>query len=181
MKKNRINIEELRKTAKKLETKNRVTGTLSDNQVDLIIEKVIEKLNFNNTVPVMDEYQKTQTALILMTIILQKGGTNRISGSPILAEIERKTLTSQQLTDIVKSVEKRATMRQLARTLATEIGTISEELNIPGDLANQMRVDVSNLSSEEAAWCSNFQTQNPDCPETVRHWLVQNYKERFKN
>lgn len=44
--------------------------------------------------------------------------------------------------------------------MADEIAEVSLELEIEGDLANQMRYDYSDIILEEAVWCSNFQTTN---------------------
>ena len=44
--------------------------------------------------------------------------------------------------------------------MADEIAEVSLELEIEGDLANQMRYDYPDIILEEAVWCSNFQTTN---------------------
>jgi len=96
-------------------------------------------------------------------------------------EYEDSSLSASELLNIIRSVEKKGTNRQLARTLCKEIFQIAEILEIEGDLANQMQLSYPNMSKDELVWCSNFQTKNPDCPELVRKWLVKNYRERFPN
>lgn len=44
-----------------------------------------------------------------------------------------------------------------------------------------MRFERPTLSDTEAAWCSNFQTSNPNCPDSVRNWLVSNHRYRFNS
>ena len=63
--------------------------------------------------------------------------------------------------------------------MADEIAEVSLELEIEGDLANQMRYDYSDITLEEAVWCSNFQTTNTHGSDRVRNWLVDNYRKRF--
>jgi hypothetical protein len=54
-------------------------------------------------------------------------------------------------------------------------------LDEPGDLSRQMRREQPNITSDQAIWCSNFQTDNQECDEPVREWLLKNFKSRFEN
>ena len=47
-----------------------------------------------------------------------------------------------------------------------------------------MKKTIKIINSEigtytEKVWCSNFQTQNPNCPENIKKWLVENFRSRF--
>merc|ERR1712224_774217 len=112
-------------------------------------------------------------------IVLQRGGTNKGAGNATAYTIGDFNMTAQSLQSVVTSVKKGATNRQLARALSNEIAQIALSLDIEGDLSNQMRYTYPDITSAEAVWCSNFQTTNPNCPERVREWLVNNYKSRF--
>lgn len=146
----------------------RVTNILDERTTDVIIEEIMEKKNCAET-----------EALMLLSGLLQKGGTNKSAGNSTKFIIGDMSLTAQELQNILNEKKRGATNRQLARALADEIAEISLVLNIEGDLSNQMRYDFPELTLTEAVWCSNFQTTNPNCPENVRHWLVKNYKSRF--
>lgn len=118
-------------------------------------------------------------ALALISGLMQKGGSNKNATNLTRFEFGGHILSAQELQSLVTSIKPRATNRQLARSLATEIAEIAEVLGIEGDLANQMRYEFPDLRSHHAVWCSNFQTTNPDCPDIVRNWLVNNYRARF--
>lgn len=49
-----------------------------------------------------------------------------------------------------------------------------------GNLAKTMKMEVSDLSREDAVWASDFQTYNENCPEKVKNWLIKNYRQRFR-
>lgn len=145
----------------------RTTNLLSEEVVDKIIEKITAKKQCTE-----------QDASILIAGIMQRGGSNQNAKSTTFT-YEQYTLNAKELQGYIDSVQKKATTRQLARSLASEIAEVGIFMGLEGDLANQMRFEQPNLSDIDAAWCSNFQTTNPDCPANVREWLVQNYRSRF--
>jgi sulfatase maturation enzyme AslB (radical SAM superfamily) len=147
----------------------KVTNVLSESICDEILDKLKKKYQFDDA-----------EVYIAITIILQRGGTNKNGGNTVKVTLHNKNLTAQDLQNTINNIKKNATNRQFARTLANEIAQVALQLNIEGDLANQMRFEFPDLTQEEAVWCSNFQTINPQCPERVRDWLVQNYKYRFQ-
>jgi len=149
--------------------KSSITSILNEETCLEIIQKIKDKKKLGSDTEV----------LILITGLLQKGGSNRSAGNSIKYEFDGESLTAQELQGIITETQKNATNRQLARTLADEIAEIAVCLGIEGDLANQMRYEIPDITSDEAAWCSNFQTQNTNCPDRVRNWLVNNYKSRF--
>ena len=110
---------------------------------------------------------------------MQNGGTNKNAGQTTQFSVGDFSLAAQDLQNILKAIDPKATSRQLARSLAPQIAEVALNLGLEGDLANQMKYDHPDLTLEEAVWCSNFQTTNQECPERVRNWLVNNYKNRF--
>ncbi len=44
-----------------------------------------------------------------------------------------------------------------------------------------MKLEILDVSKDEAIWASDFQTYNPKCPEWVRNWLINNYRKRFRD
>jgi len=166
-----FDLEAITKSVALDENKNglRITQNLSESICDEILDKLKEKYQFDDA-----------EVYVAITVLLQRGGTNKGAGSTIKFTLRDKSLTAQDLQNTVNAVKKNATNRQFARALANEIAQVAVQLNIEGDLANQMRFEFPDLTQEEAAWCSNFQTTNSQCPEKVRNWLVQNYKNRFR-
>lgn len=165
------NIEGIKKIAeseKKISNMH-VNGVLDQNSIGNIIDLIKNNKK-------LDDYE---TVWILLAGLLQSGGTNRGAGNSVIFTYDDHSLAAQELQSLIKKVKKNATNRQLARTIADQIVEIAIELNIPGDLAEQMRYEHPDLLKIEKIWCSNFQTTNPNCPERVRNWLVLNYKNRF--
>jgi hypothetical protein len=138
-------------------------------EVEQILDLITEKLTITDN----------NITLILVAGVLQLGGSNQKSGNAVTYNLGEYSLSSQQLNNFIKKIVKNGTNRQLARTIADEIAEIALAINIPGDLHTQMLLEYPNISDTEKAWCSNFQTQNPNCPENVRKWLVENFRSRF--
>lgn len=147
----------------------KMTNILSEETCDDILVKIQEKYGFDD-----------REIFVAITVILQRGGTNKSAANEARYVANERNFTAQDLQKIISIVKKNATNRQFARAMANEIAQVAIQLNIEGDLANQMRFEYPDLDSAEAAWCSNFQTTNPKCPEKIRNWLVKNYKDRFK-
>ena len=158
---------ELKNNTKKSNSKNLNKFTKED------VTKITNLITENLTIT--DE----NITMILIAGVLQLGGSNQKAGNAVSYHLGEYSLSSQQLSNAIKKVTKNGTNRQLARTLADEIAEIAIVLNIPGDLYNQMLLEFPGLSEAEKSWCSNFQTQNPNCPENVRKWLVENFRSRF--
>lgn len=158
------------------ELKNNTIKSNSKNLNKFTREDVTKIVNIiTENLTITDE----NVTMILMAGVLQLGGSNQKSGNAVSYHLGEYSLSSQQLNNFIKKITKNGTNRQLARALADEIAEIAIALNIPGDLHNQMLLEFPNLSETEKAWCSNFQTQNPNCPENVRKWLVENFRSRF--
>ena len=158
---------DLKKTTKKSNSKN--LNKFTQKEVEQILDLITEKLTITDN----------NITLILVAGVLQLGGSNQKSGNAVSYNLGEYSLSSQQLNNFIKKIVKNGTNRQLARTIADEIAEIALAINIPGDLHTQMLLEYPNSSDIEKVWCSNFQTQNPNCPENVRKWLVENFRSRF--
>lgn len=162
-------INQLHEDLKKDQIITQTTNTFSETTIN----KIIEEITTNLTLP------EIELAWILIAGVLQRGGSNLKAGNAVSYTIGTYTLSSQQLNKIIRKFVKNGTNRQLARTIANEIADIALTLNIPGDLHSQMLIEHPKMSDQDKVWCSNFQTQNPNCPDHIREWLVKNYKSRF--
>jgi hypothetical protein len=166
-----INFDTLKEEIVETKQSSRPTAELSKETCTKVLHTIKEKKNLKNI----------NQALILTTGLAQNGGTNRNAGSSISYSAFNKTLNVSDLQSYLRANNlNTATIRQFCRGLANEIAQTAEIIGQDGDLANQMGRDDPNITKAEAAWCSNFQTTNPNCPEKVRHWLLNNFKDRFK-
>lgn len=116
-------------------------------------------------------------------MLFQAGGTNRscdgnlqvsIFGKDIKLASLRKTLTENKL---------KASERKLARSMASTIAKIAEEIGIPGNLAKKITRDFPErkFTTEELAWLSEFQVDNSDCPEESRKLISDCLKNNKNN
>jgi hypothetical protein len=146
---------------------NTAVGLLTASQTEAVLKKVMEKKKCSR-----------EEAMALAAGLCQRSGTNRTASSNVAYQINGNVLTATEFQKICAE-EGKGTARQFARTMADTIVEFSRILGEEGDLARQMRFDDPTISSEEAVWCSNFQSGNPNCPETARTWLTQDLRRRF--
>lgn len=122
-------------------------------------------------------------AFTALAIILQKGGTSKRAQGDIYAIVNNKRLTLRQIRDIMEAIRTNFTLRQWARTYATLIQQVSSHFGIEGDLAKKFRREspelVSELSRNDFFWLSNFQQDNPNCPENVRKLIRKHFNDKF--
>lgn len=145
------------------------TNKIDENTADKIVEEIRTKFKL----------ESKEEALILITGLFQKGGSNKSAGNSVKFTYNNNTISAQELQNTVIKIKKNATNRQFAKAISNDIAKIALMLKMEGDLSNQIKYEYPNLSITEAVWCSNFQTTNPNCPTKIRNWLVKNYRNRF--
>ena len=161
--------EELGTSAIKGKAVGKTQGALTGEVCDKVLDEITKKKSLKSK----------EMAMALIAGLAQNGGSNQNAGASVSYTIMGHTLTATELRTILTTIQRGATVRQLCRTLRNEIYAFAKILGEEGDLAKQMRLSNPNLSHEDAIWCSNFQTTNPSCQDTVRNWLTANYEKRF--
>lgn len=138
-----------------------------------------ESITILNNLKEEKKLPSIENALVLVTGLAQVGGSN--SNANVNAKFTHNgvTITAMELKNSIKKITKNGTIRQLCRALADEIAEIAMAMKLEGDLARTMRQEHSEITPEEAIWCSNFQTNNPNCPDKVKEFLKDNYRKRF--
>lgn len=155
---------------KRITSKEDTKGSLSREKCFKVIEKI----------KTMNGMEHNEDAMFLITGLLQRGGSNKSAGNTIF-NMNEFSISSSDLHKAIASVEKQGTIRQFARTMADDIYEFAVIMQEEGDLAKQIKLQITDLSIHELAWCSNFQTRNTNCPKKVRSWLVENYQKRFRS
>jgi len=156
----------------KIDTK-KTSGTCTSDQSTKVIEEIctILKLDFN------DKTHRS-IAFVLTAAVCQKGGTNKnVKITTASQTIGEHTLSVKTLREICE--KHKITPRQWARFNATQIYKVSAMLDIEGDLARQMKLYNPNITRDQEYWASNFQTQNPECDDQVRKWLIETRNEKL--
>lgn len=139
LKKFEIVLSEIETVKKKNKLELRTANSLSDEAAEKVVDIVKKKNECSTTV-----------ALLLISGVVQRGGTNKSAGSNKSFTCGELTLNAQELQAAVSSVSNKGTNRQLARALCNEIYQVALAANIEGDLANQMRYYHPDLTTTEA-------------------------------
>lgn len=123
-------------------------------------------------------------ALMGISLICQKGGTASKATGDIYATVDGTTYTLKELRDVIeKHFDKKFTLRQWARTNATLVYKISYSFSTVGDLDKKiLRAHPEHKENLEfRCWLSNFQMDNPECPELARDCIKEHFKSTFPN
>lgn len=174
---NKFNLKELSEQAKNLTNKENIEEIKINLYNNEASEKDIEKIITGISKEKNIEMDKT---ILYISILLQQGATSpKTPGNKSLGGISVDDIRRQ-----VKKTNDKITLRKLARSMKQEIIeiilTMGDEA-IEGNLAKKMRIELGDITKEEAAWASDFQTYNEECPARVSNWLRKNYQDQFRN
>lgn len=142
----------------------------------------LTELQAKEVVAIFAEKQKISInqSLTVITLLFQSGGTNKSCDGNLLIRIFGKEFKLANLRKVLAECKLKAGERKLARFLANDIATIALELEIPGNLAKQIQRDYPQrkFTMEETVWLSEFQVDNPKCPEESRQLISDTFKNR---
>lgn len=159
------------------EEKNRFvparTSILPKVKVDEILEKITKDFSLNTR----DE------AVSVLAALFQQGGTARGCDGNMSITMFDQSIKLADIRKILKHHSCNKSERKLARSLATEIFTISQILEITGNLYS--KIQKQNLETEylmdEKIWMSDFQSENPDCPTKIRTLILSTFEKKKDN
>lgn len=161
-------------------------------KLDLKVEikqiKSITKESFDEIInEISKEYSITPSLAIAgLFTTLQAGGTNNSKRSNVKITLGETSFESKTINNIILKNCKGITPRQLARYFADQIQVCAIKYNITGNsfiYLNRFHSNLLNVESRdttEQQWCADFQIDNPNCPEYIRHALRQRYNDKFR-
>jgi hypothetical protein len=117
----------------------------------------------------------TDQATVAIAIICQKGGTSKKAQGTIYANVDGHKVDLNLVRRIMRENGLNYTLRQWARTHASEIFELASNFGIEGDLSKKIARNRPEITQEEKYWLSNFQMDNPNCPQNVRDLLMEHY------
>jgi virulence-associated protein VapD len=161
------NLEELFKEVKNVENKES-PALISEDDTKELVKAYAQQYKTNEL--------KAYTGICL---ILQKGGTSRKAQGTIYANVDGITFDLATLRKVMREKSIKYTLRQWARTNATDIYIISSKFSFPGDLTKKILRNHPEISGEDIYWLSNFQMDNFDCPENLRQLIMEHYESLF--
>jgi hypothetical protein len=143
-----------------------VTNETGSRFIQALSESTKGKLDFGKT-------------LIAVSIICQKGGTSKNAQADIYANVDGHKVTLRDIRDVIRDKNFRFTLRQWARTYATQIHKIASRYSIIGDLAKIISRKHKTISQDDLYWLSNFQMDNDNCPIYLREYIIEHFNELF--
>lgn len=151
-----------------------INKTVTNKQFDEILNGVAIEYNTS-----------TNIAIIGIFATLQAGGTSDNRRSNVKITIEKIPFESSTINKIIKSKAKGITPRQFAKQFANDILKVSIKYQIRGNAYIYIKrfynetltgVDTAN----ECYWLSDFQSDNPICPEYLKAALLKRFTDKFR-
>lgn len=160
----------------KVETKQE--KTISKDKFDLIIKGIINDYKPQyHIIPAL--------AVIGLFSTLQAGGINNSKRSNVKITVGSISFESKKINSQIIKHCRSVTPRQVAKIFANQILRCAIKYNIPGNAYIYITrhypqlLNVDNRNEHEKYWCSDFQTDNPECPEYIRTALKARYNDKF--
>lgn len=148
------------------------SSKFSDSKTKTVVQKIAEKVDLS-----------TQQTLAVLAILFQQGGTARRCDGNLTAKIFGKEIKLSIIRSILRAEGIKGGERKLARALATPLQKLSVLLELEGNLAKAIirnNMDKQ-FTKEETTWMSDFQNENPDCPEEIRKLIHKHFNLKKQN
>lgn len=145
------------------------SNTFTEAEVNTILETTQNEIGLASS----------NEAKTVIAILFQQGGTARTCDGNMSISIFGKTVKLATLRKILKQCNHARGERKLARTLASDIFTICEKLEIPGNLSQKIKrlgTNTLKLEPNEEVWLSDFQNLNPLIPDKLRILIEDSFK-----
>ena len=139
-KKSKFDLYKIQQMATNIKKNYQKTVLIDSNTIDKVIEEIKQKFKLSSK----------EEAMILITGLLQKGGSNKNALNSVKFTYDNNTLSAKEFQDTIHKIKKNITSRQFAKVIANDIAKVGLLLELEGDLSNQMRYEYPNLTVEEA-------------------------------
>lgn len=145
--------------------------TLNPDQVEIVIESFSTKNNLNRN-----------QALVVISALFQSGGTSKGCDGNLTIEAFSKSFKLATLRKSLTDNKCKGKERKLARTLADEIYKISTHFGFEGNLTKKIKriFPDKEINLSESYWLSDFQVDNPNCPEKLRNLILSSFEKKPK-
>lgn len=145
----------------------------------LLSPQVIDTLSPDNCIDIINNFAlkskcTQEEAIIGITYLIQHGGTN-LSKKSLKIHFGETIFTIDTLREVVKEVEKTATVRKFAKGIRDLIICVAKINRWPGPLRNNIKINNPNqeIREEDAIWCLEVHSDNPKCPTLIRECLIR--------
>jgi hypothetical protein len=162
-------------------SKDSLTFQCSSKLDDKTCDKILE--SYAKVIGITNGDDPKRIALVGISILFQKGGTTRACDSNLCAKFNNYDFKLGSFRKVLNDLKLSKSERKFARNLGTKIGLIAVELDLPGNLSKKIPIlnPYIEFSRTELAWMSDFQRDNPDCPEKIRSLIISTLNKRREN
>lgn len=166
-------------------TKGYLDGALAIEPTEVVQQE--PKFSHTDVASLVDDVAKAYSceppkAYAGICCTLQGGGSNSNKRSKIKITIAGTQFESSKINEAIRKHLK-VSPRQFAKAIADDIFQVSKRHGITGNAYVSLRRFYSQLLTEatdaEKFWASDFQLDNPNCPEYIRNALRQRYIDKF--
>lgn len=145
----------------------------------------ITRKQANEVINSVAEYYSvpSHVALVGIAATLQKGGTSRNKKSNVKIRFAETTYESRIINSYIVKYNKNITPRQFARYFADQIFEICKAHDLDGNCYVYISRNLPEYltdNKDERYWASDFQVENPKCPENIKNALNIRYNEKFR-
>lgn len=127
--------------------------------------------------PTQDNYNK---ALLSTAHLVQIGATSpKFAATRIISDYGLD-IKAGDLRDACN--KNGTTVRKYARGIRNTVIKVASNFGLEGNLAKSYKLENPGCDRQDLIWASDFQTfsDNEAMPESVKLWLLDNYRRRFK-
>ncbi len=122
-----------------------------------------------------------EDAFCALALLAQIGAVSPRAQDGVKVIINGTEFKIQLIRNIIKTTTKK-TFRRLAKTYATEFHSIAKTFDYAGNLYNKISLKYPEEVHEDMDkhWFSDFQSENEDCPKSIRDLINRYYEENIK-
>lgn len=149
-------------------------GVASPDEINKVLKKIVADKKIKNT--------RENVTKVWLSVLhaVQIGAT-----SPKYAD--GRTITdygvSIKVSDLRSACKSAGiTVRKFVRGVRDDVIKVAVKHGIEGNLSKNYKLENPGFEQQDLVWVSDFQTfsDNPAMPEHVKHWLLENYRNRFR-
>jgi len=151
-------------------------------------EKIVSQENLNFTLDELASVYGTTTGQTVVGLlgVLQIGGTNKSKRSNVKLTVGDATFESKTVQKAIAKHCPGITPRQFARQYADQIFRVAQTYQFDGSAWTSLSRSYSDMLDPQDPdypsyryWATEFQLDNPKCPEAVRNALKKRFSDRF--
>jgi DNA-directed RNA polymerase beta subunit len=135
----------------------------------------VSALNVGSHDAIEETFLTEEETFVILAALFQRNGADMMGSNDELLTLFNRRIKVRIIRKLLKKNNQLLGELKLAQTFASEIQQISQLLGIHGNLATKIRREdpLREFSTDDLTWLSDFQANNPDCPDNLRALVAQ--------